>query len=233
MQSGLQAVDLEAFGRFSDGEYRRVFPSVAQGYGQKGEVADWARAYIVNQDVLEYGAREAYAVPTRTGYDAQHTALGMAARHAGLSRAGVCTGIIPTFEDFMERRFPGQMPLLAQLAKTDSEVALMERAMDLTSNMRFQSIAVLRRSANVDEFLFYALTSVLFPQIDTDAWLTVREDVDSYQSAVFEWFGESRESMLMALKLADVNVPLDDVKKFGEAGIELEYALTLVDSPSA
>lgn len=219
---------LEALGRadeFTDGEYQRVFFR-ANGYSQVGSEHAWARAYIRNRRVLEYAAQEAYSVGGLTSEKASRLTIALAAKHAGMSAACVTIGVAPSFEDFLERNAPGQVPRRPFLATTARQVSYMQATLDV-AGPRFPSLFALNRAKSIEGYMLTALTFAMFPGYDQNDHDKFEYSANRYRATVYQWLGKSYESALTAVRFAKLGATPGDIQGYAQAGLSVEYATAL------
>ena len=83
-------------------------------------------------------------------------------------------------------------------------------------------------SDDLDDYLLNVLLQTIYPKVYGETWGLFRLPAQQYQGAVFAWLGRSRKSALEAIRLASAGATAEQVKRFGAAGLPLEYALQLI-----
>lgn len=220
---------LEKLGRadeFTDGEYQRAFFR-ANGYSQVGSEHAWARAYIRNRRVLEYAAQESYSVGGLSSEKASRLTIALAAKHSGLSAACVAIGVTPSFEDFLERNAPGQVPKRPLLATTARQVAYMQATLDVVGS-RFPSLFALNRAQSVEGYMLTALTFAMFPGYAQEDHDKLEHSAVRYRASAYQWLGKSYESALTAVRFAKLGATPGDIQGYAQAGLSVEYATALL-----
>lgn len=214
---------------FVGGDYQNLFYK-ANGYMVAGTEQAWARTYVRNREALEAAAAEAYNTSGLSFEPTRRLVLYLAGKHTGKTVARAVTGIIPAFEDFLERNAPGQLSVRADLATTARQVEYMQAALDAVGAW-FPSLTALNHAENAEDYMLIALTWALFPnRAITDHIIDDR--AAEYQAVARRWLGRSYGTTLSAIRLAQAGATLSDLQAFAKAGLPFEYALTLTSSPT-
>lgn len=223
MSDMLIGLDRGACHAFLYGSYRQVFSGLR--HTSDPPTADnWAKAYIKNQEALEYGAHHAYSVHETNKEVLAHTALSIAARRGRRTRAGIAIDIPPVFENFTAHYLAGWIPRNARLATTRKQVDFLLAVAAATGGGFFRGEA-LSSAATTTDYIISAIASALPDGRKAEA--------QRYHTAVRRWLGRSRNASLAAVQLAAAGVTAEDIILFSQHGIESEYALSLTEAASS
>lgn len=208
--------------KFANGYYERAFGYTAQSPpdGRLSAPADWARAYALHHEALEEGALIAYKSQKFLRMDAPSVYVA-AADLTGLTMAGVAIDITPAYEAFVTRH-TNRLPLHSCLPKSAAETAMMDALFTAVRRAAVSIDDILGHAVDYDDFAIRLLAA-------TRQW-TLRcspprdEDID-YWAAVADWSGD--ETGLLAVKLAEQDMTLADIRDMHVQGIHPEYALSV------